>query len=70
MYPTALSFASSADPLLDSGLVALRTSGSFLSAESVSSMGCLYFESVIVPPPGAQHDRVGAVRLRREPRLE
>ena len=41
MYPTALSLARSADPLLDSGLVALRTSGSCLSAATVSSIGFL-----------------------------
>jgi hypothetical protein len=41
MYPIALYFASNAESLLDSGLVALRIAGSCLNAETVSSTGCL-----------------------------
>ena len=40
-------------PWLDSGLVASRTSGSFLKAAIVSSIGCLYFASVSFAPFGA-----------------
>ena len=54
MYPMALSFASSADRSSDSGLVAPRTSGSALSALTVSSIGCLYVDAVIFAPPGAR----------------
>ena len=38
---------------LESGLVASRTSGSFLNAEIVSSIGVLYLESVTFVPLGA-----------------
>ena len=40
-------------PWLDSGLVASRTSGSFLRAAIVSSIGCLNLESVSLAPVGA-----------------
>src|SRR5918994_4108068 len=48
-----LSLASSDEPALLSGLVAERTSGSALNALTVSSIGFLYFEAVIVSPFGA-----------------
>ncbi len=41
-------------PSLDSGFVALRTSGSALSALTVSSIGVLNFEAVIFSPSGAR----------------
>ena len=47
-------FATFALPSLDSGLVALRTSGSALSALTVSSIGVLNFDAVIFSPPGAR----------------
>src|SRR5918994_5970659 len=48
-----LSLASSDEPALLSGLVAERMSGSAFSALTVSSIGFLYFEAVIVSPLGA-----------------
>ena len=40
--------------LAASGLVASRTSGSFLNAATVSSIGFLYLESVSLAPEGAR----------------
>jgi hypothetical protein len=47
------SFEFSDFPALESGLVADWTSGSFFSAETVSSIGVLYFESLSLAPLGA-----------------
>ena len=46
-------FDRSEAPPLESGLVALWTSGSFLNADTVSSIGCLYSDAVIFLPDGA-----------------
>src|SRR5512132_2014084 len=53
MYPMRPSLEFCALPELDSGLVAERTFGSFLNAETVSSIGVLYFDALIFSPLGA-----------------